>query len=147
MAARNRNIDYMGIEFKDDAQRTRFEKLSRRTITATRYADETCLRTLGLFDSVDWMFNQIGWSHFLTLRHPTYERITLEFLSSLTYTYAQRIRHGFGGTSFRLFGKDYLLSHNEIGNLLQFQTSLQSVDGVPCCSNKSKFLCYRLHKD
>jgi len=131
MAARNRRVDYMGIEFKDDAQRTRFEKLSKRTITATRYADETCLRTLGLFDSVDWMFNQIGWGHFLTLRHPTYVRITLEFLSSLTYTYAQRVRHGFGGTSFRLFGQNYLLSHNEIGNLLQFQTSLQSVDGVP----------------
>jgi len=131
MAGRNRRVDYMGIEFKDEAQRTRFEKLSRRTITATRYADETCLRTLGLFDSVNWMFNQIGWGHFLTLRHPTYERITLEFLSSLTYTYAHRVRHGFGGTSFRLFGQDFLLNHNEIGNLLQFQTSLQSVDGVP----------------
>jgi len=78
----------MGIKFKDDAQRTRFEKLSKCTIMATRYADESCLRTLGLFDSVDWMLKQIGWSHFLTLRHPTYERITLEFLSSLTYTYA-----------------------------------------------------------
>jgi len=77
------------------------------------------------------MFNQIGWGHFLTLRHPTYEHITLEFLSSFTHTYAQRVRHGFGGTSFRLFGQDYMLSHNEIGNLLQFQTSLQSVDGVP----------------
>lgn len=131
MAARNPRIDYMGIEFKDEAQQKLFEKLSKRTITAARYADETCLRTLGLFDSVNWMFNQIGWGHFLTLRHPTYERITLEFLSSLKYTYAQRVRKGFGGTSFRLFGQDFLLSHNEIGNLLQFQTSLQSSDGVP----------------
>ncbi|MCI19594.1 hypothetical protein A2U01_0040752 [Trifolium medium] len=36
MPPRARNVDYMGIEFKNEQQRIRFETLSRREITYTR---------------------------------------------------------------------------------------------------------------
>ena len=121
----------MGIDFKDEEQRKRFEKFANQTITPTRYADRSCLQTLGLLDSVNWMFDRKGWSHLLTLQHPTYKRLTLEFLSSFTYKYANMIRGKFGGTRFRLFGKDYDFNHDEIGNLLHFQTSLRAADKVP----------------
>jgi len=57
MPARNQRVDSMGIDFKDEEQRKRFEKLASRAITPTRYADRSCLQTLGLLDSVNWMFD------------------------------------------------------------------------------------------
>src|SRR4051812_21212192 len=81
------HLDYLRIKFKDETHRKRFEVLAQRDISPTRHADDSCLRTLGLYDSVSWMFERIGWSHFLTLQHLTYERLTLEFPSSFSYIY------------------------------------------------------------
>lgn len=82
MPPRFQNIGYMNIQFKDDEQRKWFEVLSQCEILSTRYVDNKCLRNLGLYDYVHWMFYQVGCSHFVTLRHRTYERLTFVFLNS-----------------------------------------------------------------
>lgn len=49
----------------------------------TRYLDKQTLMTLGLFDDVAWMFNNIGWQQILDITPPTYIPLTLEFFSSV----------------------------------------------------------------
>lgn len=46
--AQGRNVDYMCIEFWDVKQQKRYETLFNRLITPTKYADDTCLCSLGL---------------------------------------------------------------------------------------------------
>lgn len=57
------------------------------------------------------MFNHIGWSHFLTLYHPTYERLTLEFLKSFKYMYPTRFHQGFAKTTFRQVNREFDFIH------------------------------------
>lgn len=86
----------MRIEFKDEDQKARFD-----IITPTRYNNETCLGTLLMLDDVNWMFNQLGWRHFL--KHPTYERDTLEYFTSVKFEFGRRVRGHFGSIYFKLF--------------------------------------------
>lgn len=61
MPLRVHNFNYIRIEFRDDNQKKkkRFEALVKHDILSTRYADESWLRALGLFDFVKWMFDRI----------------------------------------------------------------------------------------
>lgn len=55
-------MDYMGIVFNEGPdQRERFNYLYQCTLTPTRYADETCLHALGLYDSVCFMHAILCW--------------------------------------------------------------------------------------
>lgn len=76
----------MGIEFAEgidgENQRSKYHKLFKRDVLAMRYPDDVALRALGLFNSVRWMLNNLGMSHFFSLTGPTYIRLTYEFLSS-----------------------------------------------------------------
>lgn len=78
--------DYMGIVFAEgidgENQRSRYHKLFNRDVLATQYPNNAALRDLGLSDSVHWILNNLGMSHFLTLTSPTSIRLTYEFLSS-----------------------------------------------------------------
>lgn len=66
MAQRN-DVDYMGILFqyeRDGTKHIKWYKTLFRMIVPTRYADDSCLCNLGLYDSVDWMLNKIYLSYF-----------------------------------------------------------------------------------
>lgn len=79
-------VDFMNIVFKEGMnQHQRYATLYRCQITMTRYSDDSYLCSLGMFDNVCFMLNTIGWTHFVNLRHPTYEWLTLEFLDSYSY--------------------------------------------------------------
>ncbi|KAI5425223.1 hypothetical protein KIW84_031141 [Lathyrus oleraceus] len=52
----------------------------------TRYAHETALRDLGLYNSVRWMLGNLRMSDFCAMTSPTYVRITYKFLSSFYYS-------------------------------------------------------------
>ncbi|KAI5418641.1 hypothetical protein KIW84_043029 [Lathyrus oleraceus] len=58
------DVDYMGIVFAEgidgENQRSRYHKLFKRDLLATRYPDNVALRDLGLSDSVHWMLNNLG---------------------------------------------------------------------------------------
>lgn len=108
-------VDYMGIEFRDATQQHRYKVLYQRNLSSTRYPDYSRLRTLGLYDSIHYMYESLQLSHFMTLKHRTYARLTLELLSSLDYMYERRTHRVNGGTIFKLFNKEYSLYHNDIG--------------------------------
>lgn len=54
--------------------------------------------------------NILGWRHLLSLKHMTYEKVTLEFLSFVTFEYGRRVRGHFGSIFFRLFNRDFLFN-------------------------------------
>lgn len=68
---------------KDDQKhRKNYESLNQ-DIVPTRYADDSCLCSLGLYDNVYWMLDRLSLTHFYACKDPTYVSLTLEFLSSL----------------------------------------------------------------
>ncbi|XP_050895833.1 uncharacterized protein LOC127102512 [Lathyrus oleraceus] len=76
------------IVFEDEGQAKRYSVLARRKITPTRYMCERTLTDLGLKSKVDRMFHVIGLLEFMHFEAPTFEHITLEFLS-LIFSYRE----------------------------------------------------------
>lgn len=64
-------------------------------------------------------------------KHPTYKNLTLEFLSSYEYNPSVGIDRVQGFATFRLFGKEYQLTHDELAKLLAFQCGTQAYAEVP----------------
>ncbi|KAI5441210.1 hypothetical protein KIW84_010604 [Lathyrus oleraceus] len=89
-----REVNYMGIVFAEgieiENQRSRYHKLFKRDVLATRYPDDVNLRALGLFDSVHWMLNNLGGSR----------------TTDTAY--------------FRMFNRNYDISQDQIIDLLSF---------------------------
>ena len=92
-----------GIQFVNADQQARYTLLLNRPMFCTKYIDEYALQTLGLLDDVMWMFQRVGWTKWVALRRPTYERITIEFLSSLDIEILQGKNCQEGSIKFRLF--------------------------------------------
>lgn len=55
-------------------------------------------------------------SHSVTLKHRTYARLTLDFLSSFDYLYARCVHQVNEGAIFILLNKEYTLNLDEICN-------------------------------
>lgn len=45
--------------------------------------DDDLMCTLGIIDDVYCMVGNLGWTEFINMRFPTYERLKLEFLGSI----------------------------------------------------------------
>ena len=73
-----------GIIFQNEEQKQRYASLNKRVILPTRYLDENSLNTLGMLEEMTAMLRHIGWTTFTSLKNLAYERITLEFLSSVS---------------------------------------------------------------
>lgn len=84
--------------------------------------EEHALSTLGILDDVKLMFENVGWCQFVDMKYPTYEEITLEFLSSLNSNILHGEDCGSGLITFRLFSQEYKI------NLPQFN----EIFGLPC---------------
>lgn len=84
---------------------------------------EQTLSTLGLKSKVDRFFNNIGFLHFMQRDVPTNERITLEFLSTLTFklekTWVEGVIYYYGTLKFWLFNQDIMLSVEDLGEILR----------------------------
>ncbi|KAI5387281.1 hypothetical protein KIW84_073426 [Lathyrus oleraceus] len=119
-----REINYMGIEFSEgidgENQRRRYHKLFKRNILATRYPDDDTLHALGFFDSVSWMLNKLGVSHFCFLTSLTYIRLTYEFLSSFRYTTPIGGSRTTDTAQFRMFNRKYSINQDQLADLLSF---------------------------
>lgn len=110
----------MWVIFGDETQRRHYEVLAERTISLTRYPGFPSLISLGLYDSAKYMFNQLSWDHLSVHKHPTYKNLTLEFLSFYRYNPRVGVDWVQGFATFRLFGKEYWLTHDELSKLLSF---------------------------
>ena len=73
-----------GIIFQNEEQKLRYASLIKRVILPARYIDESSLNTLGMLEDMTAMMRKIGWTTFTSLKNLAYERITLEFLNSLS---------------------------------------------------------------
>ncbi|GAB2233090.1 hypothetical protein Droror1_Dr00002305 [Drosera rotundifolia] len=72
-----------GIVFQTRDQEERYEQLKRRRMQKTRYLDPPTLTTLGLKDGTDALLKGLHMEEFAYSRWSTYERVVLEFLSTL----------------------------------------------------------------
>lgn len=89
------------------------------------------LVSLGLRDSVCYMFSKMSWDRFSVAKHPTYKNLTMEFLSSFGYHPNIGLIPARGITSFRLFRRDYRLNHIELARLPAFQHGPHVYSEVP----------------
>lgn len=81
----NRNPNLHNIVFDNPEQEKRYQVHQKRKLTPTRYMFEQTLNALGLKIEVDRMFHALGMLEFMSLEAPTYECITLKFLSTLEF--------------------------------------------------------------
>ena len=99
----------------------RFEELSHGNIGMTLYYDEPTMDTLGIKDSVHYLFSQLGWERaHIKSRFVTYRKLTLEFLSSLVHIPKCGFGTRKGFIAFKLFGIEFAYTHKELADLLGF---------------------------
>jgi hypothetical protein len=92
--------------------------------------DHECLRELGLLEGVEWMLAAFSLTQLCTTPQPTYEALTLEFLSSYSYiTPPGTQQYLTGVATFRMFGTEYSLNQTQIARMLGFRHE----EGVHCC--------------
>ena len=81
----SRNPNPYNIMSDNPEQEKRYQIHRKRKLTPTRYMCEHTLYALGLKMEVYRMFHVLGMLEFMSLEAPTYERSTLEFLSTLEF--------------------------------------------------------------
>lgn len=114
-------VDYMGIAFRWRHQRRKFEDLDERYMTLTIYANDRAMNALGIWESVLYWLNQIGWDTSpIRRKYWTFRKLTLEFLSSLTYVPNHGLGFNRGLILFRMFGVDHRYNIREFVDLLGF---------------------------
>lgn len=94
---------------------------------------EQTLQYLGLKVEIYRMFHVLGMLEFMSLRAPTYERITHEFLSTLKFQLDKRwintTRYYYGTLWFLIFNNYHELSIKELVGILRLP--LYGPDAVP----------------
>ncbi|KAI5418004.1 hypothetical protein KIW84_042586 [Lathyrus oleraceus] len=73
------------IIFDNPKHERRYSSHVKRKITPMRYLCSDTLFQLGLSEELDRMFHVLGMLEFVHCETPTYERITLEFLSTIEF--------------------------------------------------------------
>src|SRR4051812_16499219 len=119
----NQEENAHGITFALPEHKARYDILVQRKLLPTRYICDDTLTKLGLKDEVYRMFHNIGMLPFMLFEAPTYEGLTLEFLSTVEF----KLRHKwngseleyFGDLEFYMFGNKYTLSVEEVGAALK----------------------------
>lgn len=114
-----RSLNPHNIVFEDEEQAKRYLVLARCKFTPSMYVCERTLTDLGLKTEVDRMFHVIGLLEFMHFEAPTFERITLEFLSTLDFQLQRKwlgnVRYYFGTLKFCLFNENHELVVEELG--------------------------------
>src|SRR4051812_7541878 len=75
--------DRMGIRFRNELQRDRFNKIKNREVKTTKWDCPVILNQLGISNDFDLLCNRFVLQNFVFQDAPTYHRLTLGFLSSL----------------------------------------------------------------
>ena len=116
-----------GIIFTKPEHKERYDVLIQRRLLPTRYICADTLNKLGLKDEVYRMFHNIGMLPFMLFEAPTFEGLTLEFLSTVEF----KLRHKWNGSEmdyygdleFCMFGHKHTLSVEEVGAALKLPSS------------------------
>src|SRR4051812_40386861 len=78
--------DLMGIQFRDELQRDRFNTINNREVKTTKWACPIILNQLGISNYFNLLCNRVGLHNFVFQDAPTYQRLTIKFLSSFKST-------------------------------------------------------------
>lgn len=72
-----------GLQFVNDEQKSRYELLVTRNTSEQKYFHADSLCSLGLLD--DWLtlLVRLGWTEYINMQCTSYDRLMVEFLSSL----------------------------------------------------------------
>jgi hypothetical protein len=111
----------LGIILSNKSERTRFNKLAHREILPNRYLDPDALNALGIEADVRTLINNIGWNEFVGETHYTYETITREFLSTLSFDQDRdNVTDPKHKVSFSLVNVEFSMSLNEFCDKMGF---------------------------
>lgn len=118
--------DLSNIKFREgevgEWQRDNYLRFYQCSVQPTRYVENDCLTELGLSNGVEWMLNTSGLTQPCTNRQPTYEALTLEFLSLFSYiTPLGATQFLTGAATFRMFDTEYSLNQTQIAWILGFR--------------------------
>lgn len=102
------------IIFDNPEHERRYSSHVKRKITPTRYLCYDTLSQLRMSEELDRMFHVLGISEFVHCEAPTFERITLEFFSTIEFKLKKEwtwTTMYYGGTMhFRLYNVDHELT-------------------------------------
>ena len=72
-----------GLQFVNDAQKSRYELLVTRNTSEQKFFHADSLRSLGLLDDLLTLLGRLGWTEYINMQCTSYDRLMVEFLSSL----------------------------------------------------------------
>lgn len=119
----SRNTNLYNIVFDNPEQEQRYVMHRKRKLTPTRYMCEQTLHDLGLKIEIYRMFHVLGRLELMSLEAPTYERITLELLSTLEFQLEKRwintTSYYYGTLRFRIFNDYHELYVEELSSIIR----------------------------
>lgn len=102
------------IRFWNVEQEAQYNILVERKIINTHYEDSQAPTTLGLYDDIAWMYEQIRWQWFMQIVQPTYIPLTLEFFSSVYVKVNNYNDRDSGEITFRLANIEHSLTLQQL---------------------------------
>ena len=96
-----------GLIFANDAHKVKYESLCSRLTSEQKFLHVESLRTLGLYEDMQMLLGNLGLLHFTERHCVTFDRLTLEFLSSLRVEWNGTYRGEIVDISFRMFNTDH----------------------------------------
>ena len=72
-----------GLIFANDAHKVKYESLCSRLTSEQKFLHVESLQTLGLYENMQTLLGNLGLLHFVERKCATFDRLTLELLSSL----------------------------------------------------------------
>ena len=84
-AAQRQQVYTQGIVFTTREAKNKYKKLHERKMKTTKWACESTIAKLGIGNDFNLLCANAGLQHFVYQGCATYERLTLEFLSTLSH--------------------------------------------------------------
>jgi len=95
-----------GMHFVSEEQKIRYEALATSNASEQKYFHLDSLRTLGMLDKMLQFIGKLGWTEYIGMQCTSYDRLMLEFLSSLNANWDGTFRGHEVEISFRMFNVD-----------------------------------------
>jgi len=121
----------LGLIFVNDAQKLKYESLSVRLTSEQKFLHVESFQQLGIYKDMQTLLGNLGLLHFVEHKCATFDRLTLEFLSSLRVEWNGTYRGEMVDISFRMFNTNHRMSLKGFNNLLHCPNHPDSFCDVP----------------
>jgi len=120
-----------GLQFSSDEQKSRYELLATRHASEQKFFHADSLRTLGMLDDLLTLFGRLGWSDYINMQYASYDRLMIEFLSSLSIDWDGLYDGQEVVIRFRMFNIDHRMSLRMFNDLLRLPVADGAYRDVP----------------